>query len=99
MVMYIDRSQETNQVKMPTRVRGAWVINAGCKWLGKSGMALENNVEIYNSKAIVLCKGLKTVLAISQMQNVYGIHICLNNLGVVQNTGLILNSSSQGIFQ
>lgn len=67
--------------------------------LGKGNIALTNNVEVYNSEAIILCKGLETVLTIPQMQNIRRIYICLENLSMTQNAELVLNSSSRGKFQ
>lgn len=96
MVMYTDRSQETDQTGTPIRVKALWVINTGRRWLGKNGIALGNNTEVYNSETIAIYKGLETTLAIPQTQNAHTIHISLDNLSMAQNVGLVPNSSGKG---
>ena len=44
-------------------------------------------------------QNLKIIQTILQTQNICEIYICLDYLGVTQNTGLVPHRSSQGIFQ
>lgn len=63
IVVYTDGSQETDRSGTPTGVGAAWVIKSRNQWLGKRGIPLGSNAEVFDSEAIALCKGLETTLA------------------------------------
>lgn len=99
MVIYTDRSQETDQTGIPTGTGAGWVISWVDSWHGRRGTLLGDMHEVYDAEAVAMLEGLKEALKSSMARAALGIYICLDNLSIACNAGQIPKGSSQGVFK
>ena len=99
IVVYTDRSQETDELGKPIGTGAGWAINWVGGWHSKQGKPLGDTQEVYDAEARAILGGFDGALKSPMARVSPGLHIRLDNLSVARNAGLTPKGSSQGVFK
>lgn len=97
--IYTDEPQDADIIGVLNGARASLVHQTQHFWLQKARSFVKDTVDDYISESGVIYKGFETFLAHPILQGAPRFHLCLENLSVAHNTGLVTQSSSETVFK